>query len=336
MTTPASSSASTAAVSYQQAGRGGGEGAGYIAVARDHDIWLLDTVTGRKLGVLENKVGPVAHICMDGFNARLACTVQTDRLRKDYDYRNPEHCINVWNLGSRELTLTIRSQVFRACIDLCKDGTKVVAAHHKKPKVFVYDTTNGELILSLVNDPDTIFATCLRFTHENNRFLVGYDNSHCSLFDTDTGDKIMDYGFEMEHIVVKRILCSPDGSLCYAVMGGGLYAFDMVSGQKLWCYYSYIFETCFDIDCSGIFVSDIDYHIRRIDAADGSMTMDVAVGGQVRLAAFNQANNSLVLGKSAQILFMGVMTGEATVILDNWNALVCPICCSSPPTAILL
>jgi WD40 repeat protein len=307
--------------------------AGYIAVARDHDIWLLDAVTGRRIGVLQENGGDVAHICMDAFSARLACTVQTER--KSCDFGNPEHYIKVWDLSTRKLIRIINSQAFRDSIHLCKDGTKVIATHHKKPKVFIYDTTTGKLILSLVNDPSTMLATCLRFTHDDNRFLVGYNNAVSSLFDSGSGDKIMEYRAATKGICVTQILCSPDGGTCF-VLGTGLYAYDLVSGQYLWHNNSIILNMCFDIDCSGIFVSPFNMNVRRIDVTNGSVTMDVAVGGRVRLVAFNQANNSLILEKEGQIFFMGVATGEVTVIFDDWTGQVLRMCCSSPPTMVLM
>jgi hypothetical protein len=67
---------------------------------------------------------------------------------------------------------------------------------------------------------------------------------------------------------------------------------------------------CFDFDSTGIFVTDIDPTVKRIDAAEGTVTMELSLGFRFRMYAVNHATNSLIVMKSGQIVSVGLRTGE--------------------------
>jgi WD40 repeat protein len=320
------------------------EGSGYIAMSRGQDIWLFDSLTSEKVGELINNGPSVERMCMDTYDTRLACTVRNGDGR-DYvppngnargNYcRKQQHLINIWNLSSRELALTINSQEFGPSINLSKDGTKLIAAHFIEPKVYVYDACTGTQLLSLTTDPGTVLPTCVVFTPDDTHFLVGYDNALCSLFDTSSGNKIMGFGDEKPGTSVVRMLCSSHCGMCF-ILAGGIHAYDMLSGQHLWSNDANIYELCFDLDCRGIFVSNSGPTVWRIDIADGKETMELEIGRGVKLHAFNHATNSLIVTKKDRIVSVEVVNHDITLISElSWSG-TCRVCCSSPPTMVLL
>jgi hypothetical protein len=85
-------------------------------------------------------------------------------------------------------------------------------------KVFVYDASSRELLLSVVNDLDTTLATYVSFSSNDNCLLVGYNNALCTLFDSSSG-KVMEYGVECRGTLATRILCSPNRGTCFILAG---------------------------------------------------------------------------------------------------------------------
>jgi hypothetical protein len=81
-------------------------------------------------------------------------------------------------------------------------------------------------------------------------------------------------------------------------------------GQKQWYNNTIICDMCFDFDSTGIFVTDIDPTVKRIDAAEGTVTMELSLGFRFRMYAVNHATNSLIVMKSGRIVSVGLRTGE--------------------------
>jgi WD40 repeat protein len=281
----------------------GGE-SGFIAigVSWDRKILLFDAVTFKRYAVLHTD-GMSACICVSENNSRLASTLGQPGRRGYF--------ICVWDMSVRRPIMKIgkTSNPFSNRIDLNKEGTRVIAQEHLS--IVIMDTLTGERLLVVeACDPQELSSiTSFCFTLDSCAFICGFANKRSSeKHDVTTGKKITEF---RSIDTISRILCSPDGTMCFTVDGAVFSAYDIVSGQLFWSHsMSAIRDVCFKADGSEIFVARSGRVIESLDIVTGHRRAQFMWRTEVKKMDFNPVLNCLMILDDDHILCLEPKSGE--------------------------